>query len=383
MPKIFHAFVDPVPDLPGFIGTKPSNWNAALQYGNNTGNSPSGSDAAIRQVLMSTTTFFVSPLGSDSNDGLSLATAWFSPQHAVDFLAANVDAQGHAIIIKFADGTYPGPQINGFPLDCPFYILLGHLGSSSSVIFQDTGPLISGFSCLDIEATFSTGYFQVAGITFQVTQNSSAGAITADANYMQIYCNDFAISNTSHGTPNGFGLFNNYIEFVVGFDPSGLVGGDNGNLTVTGNWDNLFGIESTNYNAIYHLNGTLTLVGTPAWNTGYINASKSAFYSFFSSGVTVTGTATGSKGVLDLNGNLTVSYSLPGNSGPSISPNVLFNGGPTDYIVATLPTGITVGQRAFVTDSTVTLAAGLGNVVAGTGGNKTPVYWDGTNWRIG
>lgn len=41
------------------------------------------------------------------------------------------------------------------------------------------------------------------------------------------------------------------------------------------------------------------------------------------------------------------------------------------------------GARDFVTDSTATLAAGLGNIVAGTGANAVPVYSDGTNWRIG
>lgn len=41
------------------------------------------------------------------------------------------------------------------------------------------------------------------------------------------------------------------------------------------------------------------------------------------------------------------------------------------------------GTRALVTDSTATLAAGLGNVVAGRGCDTVPVYADGTNWRIG
>lgn len=51
-------------------------------------------------------------------------------------------------------------------------------------------------------------------------------------------------------------------------------------------------------------------------------------------------------------------------------------------IVSALPAGAQ-GDRGMVTDSTVTLAAGLGNIVAGTGANIVPVYHDGTNWRIG
>jgi hypothetical protein len=41
------------------------------------------------------------------------------------------------------------------------------------------------------------------------------------------------------------------------------------------------------------------------------------------------------------------------------------------------------GLRAFVTDATQTMTAGIGAIVAGGGTNNVPVVWDGTNWRIG
>ncbi len=54
------------------------------------------------------------------------------------------------------------------------------------------------------------------------------------------------------------------------------------------------------------------------------------------------------------------------------------------YAVAALPTGINAYSRAFATDSTVGIAAGLGNTPVGGGANKVPVYTtDGTNWLIG
>lgn len=57
----------------------------------------------------------------------------------------------------------------------------------------------------------------------------------------------------------------------------------------------------------------------------------------------------------------------------------------TTYTTATLPapSASLQGARTFVNDSNATLAAGLGNVLVGGGGNFTPVYCDGTNWRIG
>jgi hypothetical protein len=53
------------------------------------------------------------------------------------------------------------------------------------------------------------------------------------------------------------------------------------------------------------------------------------------------------------------------------------------FTVATLPTATPAGQASFVSDSNATLAAAPGAIVAGGGANFTPVYSDGTNWRIG
>ena len=53
--------------------------------------------------------------------------------------------------------------------------------------------------------------------------------------------------------------------------------------------------------------------------------------------------------------------------------------------VGGLPANVSPGLRLMVTDSNATLAAGLGNVVAGGGANRVPVYGDvaGGGWRIG
>ena len=48
--------------------------------------------------------------------------------------------------------------------------------------------------------------------------------------------------------------------------------------------------------------------------------------------------------------------------------------------VSGLPTDATQGDRRTVTDANATTFA---SVVAGGGSNIVPVYWDGTDWRIG
>ena len=55
------------------------------------------------------------------------------------------------------------------------------------------------------------------------------------------------------------------------------------------------------------------------------------------------------------------------------------------YTVATLPNATTAGAgtRAFVSDSSVAALNNFGNIVAGGGASKVPVYSDLGNWRIG
>ena len=54
----------------------------------------------------------------------------------------------------------------------------------------------------------------------------------------------------------------------------------------------------------------------------------------------------------------------------------------TNYTVATLPSAVTSGKgaRSFVTDA---LAPAFGTTVVAGGAIATPVYSDGTNWKVG
>ena len=54
----------------------------------------------------------------------------------------------------------------------------------------------------------------------------------------------------------------------------------------------------------------------------------------------------------------------------------------TNYTVATLPSAVTSGKgaRSFVTDA---LVPTFGSTVAAGGAVATPVYSDGTNWKVG
>jgi hypothetical protein len=51
--------------------------------------------------------------------------------------------------------------------------------------------------------------------------------------------------------------------------------------------------------------------------------------------------------------------------------------------VGTLPGSPTAGMSSYVTDSSQTLAAGIGTTLVAGGANFTPVHYNGTNWIIG
>ena len=87
--------------------------------------------------------------------------------------------------------------------------------------------------------------------------------------------------------------------------------------------------------------------------------------------ITNTGAATGFR-LSDVGFNFTDQVVI---NGDSSSETVTID----DYTVAGLPTA-TQGMKAFVNDATATT---FYSVVAGGGSYCVPVFYDGTNWRIG
>lgn len=88
-----------------------------------------------RSIMHSDVTFFVSPTGNDTNDGLSASTSFATPQRAVVEATQVYQFGGHTITIQISDGTYDitgGLVVNDSD---NIIILKGNTANKSSVKF--------------------------------------------------------------------------------------------------------------------------------------------------------------------------------------------------------------------------------------------------------
>lgn len=227
------------------------------------------------QKLTTSLTLYVSPTGSDSNNGLTSGTAFATLQHAWNILVGTYNLNGNSVTIQLADGTYTGGLLaSTMPVGASStqaITIAGDSGTPSNVLISTTstncisanGP--AGFVVQNMKLTSSTGNLIVAtngssiafqGIVFGPTSANQAtaefgGSITAIGNYSIV---GGALSHVS--------AVNNGVAAIGGV--------------------------------------TVTLSGTPAFSTAFAISSSTSTVSAV--GNTFTGSATGSRWSALLNG---------------------------------------------------------------------------------
>jgi hypothetical protein len=154
---------------------------------------------------------------------------------------------------------------------------------------------------------------------------------------------------------------------------------------------------SAQYNYMNHASSQFEFgngAGTPSWKfRGVVNTVRGFYWQTGSSNRAFVGIGAGAEGGSDAGSPQVFSVyndagtkedwlTVPRGAGlPALSTKAIRFPAPT---VAALPAAATYPYaRCFVTDSTVTLTAGIGATVVGGGANKVPVWSDGTNWKIG
>lgn len=246
----------------------------------------------FRLRLTGNTSFYVATTGNNSNPG-TVGLPWLTIQHAIDYLLDNVDLAGFVATINVADGTYTDPVI----VDAPF---TG--GGSVQLIGNTTTPancIISTTSANAIAAS-NGAYISVGGFKLQTTTSGHG---------IQAFSGGHVIIS---GNMN-FGTVAAAYRHV---DLSNLAQVDfNANYTISGNAQCHIGMLQ---NSVVNLNGsiTVTLTGTPAFSSQFVNANGLCFV--YAVGITFTGAATGSRynvaqnGVINTDGG-GANY-FPGNS---------------------------------------------------------------------
>lgn len=176
----------------------------------------------MRELLSADRTYYVSPSGNDSNNGLGSGAAFLTIQKALDTLAI-LDIGAKAVTIQLADGTYTtGGTFRGL-VGGVLVTIQGNAGTPANVLISTTGApcLLSsvagqGLIVKDLKmATTTSGSCLAASgggiITFSnVEFGASAGVHIAAQSYARVSCaGNYKISGSAPGhiLVNGYGYF--------------------------------------------------------------------------------------------------------------------------------------------------------------------------------
>ena len=364
-----HAFTSAIADDPAASAAGevlPSHWNASHVV----------SGLTLRDILTTNRNYFVSATGSDSNDGLTIGTAWATLQHAMLFIAGNLDIAGFVVIVNIGAGSFVGFGA----LSCVGggAILFTGAGSASTTITGGANDGIINFGeCFDADFVPYT-LISINKVTFQPSAGNYAFAVYVRAS---AFIGDGAIT-FSADVKFDISSMNNTSSVVLSQDVGAEIALQPGPISISGAGNPLAVFRGSLGGAIVNFSNP-AISGGPTWASGYIVLTEGAQY--IEQGNQPTGSATGPRFALSVNsaivGNSDPAGTFyPGNAVGTLDRNATYQG-ITDFTgsVASLPASVR-NAEAFVTDANSTT---FGAIVAGSGANYVPVYADGTNWRIG
>ena len=248
----------------------------------------------VTPVSTTGTTYYVSPTGSDSNNGTSLASAFATPQHAADVVQA-----GDTVLI--AAGTYHGtlyPKSSGAP-GKP--ITFGSLGNGPAII--DGSTPVTGWAPVSGSVYTATASFTPIAVVINnvpLKQVTSASAVTPGSGNWSLSGNtitaDFGnatpasadiVVPSNDGSKTAIGWYNlNYLTFnglTVRGSGSGGIQGYGSFVTVSNcvsefngkagiSFMEMQGNANQGNQALYNLVYQNVLLNWPRGNNGYASA---------------------------------------------------------------------------------------------------------------
>jgi len=252
-----------------------------------------------REQLTSNITYYVRGDGSDANDGLedTALGAFLTIQHAVD-VAMTWDRNGYDITIQVRDGTFDEcVSVKGPVVGIGKLSILGNSTTPNNVLID--APSGAGAIVVD-NCDLYVKYMKIQAVNGAPGDNY--GAQAKNKAFLSLDKVSFGACLTAHVQASNYGR--------VSISGNGY--------TISGSaWNHYWCV---NHGTIENNGGTITLSGTPAFYTAFINVTTLSSMTFWST-PTWSGSATGKRydanknSVLNTNGQATTW--LPGNSAGS------------------------------------------------------------------
>lgn len=214
--------------------------------------------AALRQMLRFKLSqdehFYISPSGSDSNDGLTPGTAFATGQKAWD-AAISIDLNNHNLFLQFADGTYTNQLvISGQPLGVGAesgIIIQGNMAQPQNVIFAPpnaTAVVVGDNAIVSVQG---------------ITMLGGGAPVGAWPSGNGLYCDTgwVGISNVHFGAAT-------YAHMVVESD--GTIYNDGNPYSITGSA--LYHMAASGGGIIGTLGAAVTITGNPTFSNAFAMA---------------------------------------------------------------------------------------------------------------
>jgi len=247
----------------------------------------------IRDTLTANRTYYVRTDGSDSNNGLTnnSAGAFLTIQKAINVVCDTLDNMGYTVTIQVADGAYNAALTLKPYVGSGLVTLQGNTTTPANVTIT-----LSTASTNCISAYNVSEQWAVTGFKLSAT-GSSSNAIDLRAANITFAAMDFGATNLYH-----IRVANNSTAKATG------------GYTISGSASYHLSVEESS--SMYITGITVTLTGTPAFSGAFVNISLCS--SFYVASTTFSGSATGSRYWVGLNGAIYTGGAganyLPGNA---------------------------------------------------------------------
>lgn len=242
---------------------------------------------AIREKLTANRTYYVRTDGSDSNTGLvnSSGGAFAGVAHALDVISTTLDIGGYVVTVQYVDGTYTG--LSGI-------VCKNIVGGTVVIQGNPTTPS-------NVALTFASGATGftldgVSGYTFKDMKLTGTGSTVFAIN--AINGPRFAYSGIEFGAN-----WNRHVRMV-----NNAVCEVQGSYKISGGAVNhLYLVGGATINFPFNITATITLSGTPAFSTSFIEVDSVSFAFVYSPSWTFSGSGTGKRYISNTNSHLETS----------------------------------------------------------------------------